>query len=1364
MSENEETLSIKFFLDLLTKQEKQTLWLFFKNKELTNIHDFIIIKSKENQSLENLFFTQYNVSKENVNETIKKELEKAIKEMKEAEEQAIVEMEKSGVNLKYQYEDVDIQAILKARLEILKNPHTESNIEIWAIIDNLENPGETSLKKRLEQIKGSPNNSKTHLIPFNVGGGHWVGILLELGLNGELKRAEYMDSLTTSQNVIDALKAQLQAVYPNAVFTQPENTLKQTNTKQTDYTSCGAYTIENLLASALKINPPENNNIAIRKSHLDALEKNNSEYHKTFKPKQLENTPKIQSAQVQISANNSVVFTKESLGRIEKIKNFLNSLDGNERTSLVTSHTDNSDVPKKKFVAKFREMIFSKSSDETNELQKELFITNSENGSIKYKDEASDEIAEAMKQIKKGIEAAATTAATTTAATTTAAAATEAAATEAAAAAEEITKHALDILKWIIESDIKTIRYFFQETPPLPTDEDIKNIKNKCNKLIETQNSKECEIDIRDIAINILKKNSKTLNDAKLSLNMTLAEAIFKENKPDGGRICNYAIKLFELFEVAAQESQRISEKLSKAKEEESANIMQFFGKDAFSNSAKKRGLAFITGASPIIKNTKEEDFSESEDKVLTELNKITTAWGKIKNHNSEDINELQHLLNSALESGIKGFNSKNALQNAENHIQWGKRETVDSIIEFPEVDNVEYCQERIDVPITKLTQEQTAEWMKILDNDDLKAVNNQLPKSVMFTGSKKQKPTWFTKLATWEQNHLMEKVKSWNPNKVPNLGDHLGVPPTTVRGYPGARNAYTSTFITYKKENGNWIEKDRMVKIRTGHVVPDKMKNKNERLEQTKNNIKQLMLVQIQNQLERSDNVLISLQTLITPIGMIRKMTDDYHLDDVRKKAVKELKKEFKTPDAFKTFLSNNGVNTQDKSPKLTFITSNHSVNKGRFFNLAGGENRETREKLNSISAGIGNSKAKSALEKMEKIRGLRRVANLFSRGMNHNAERAALEQIAVDALGGMRIGSCMSGKDREGAVSMLVAATNAFYAKHGNFPPIPPFLNTKDKVLRNEYENMVAAEFASRHDIIIADVNALGATGLKEAGVILGKNIMNKAAVLIREKATEGSISDLTGKRLSEQSNKTAKLNKPKSGGKTGRLKEKIDEKPAAELAEEPTVTPETPSNLEKPKAGMKQISEKVRKPKKPRKMVPMETIEEGIEEGIKEGVEEPERHDEIDANMRRFNEIEKSIQDVSKGKGWKSIVQIQIRGHDAENPSFLSIKPRVHSSPENDTINAMVTIAKAAYDKSVEQGKPLLFKITGFTPEIRKDLKDKLLKTGVRVNLEEYYKNATDNEKNNSNARKADEDRNEEIKVSKGVEEPTLRRLSM
>lgn len=674
----------------------------------------------------------------------------------------------------------------------------------------------------------------------------------------------------------------------------------------------------------------------------------------------------------------------------------------------------------------------------------------------------------------------------------------------------------------------------------------------------------------------------------------------------------------------------------------------RFFGPNALDASIAERGQAYIAAARLIIENSAapsswrdterpmfqamfpEESTEKARDPkaiYYAHLEKTAAAWlqcfesGRtepIEHHHvvthlataqkaqSEKTVLLNVLLGELCEQIRPLINDPNAdtdtllkhLNNAENHTNWKTRAPVTTKVDIkPNI-----VQVRIDEPITEFTQDQQEAWKKILAQKE------------------KDRPRWFRKLAPWEQKHFTTIVAKWAAQTEPreNLGTLMGTPPTTIRGYPGARNAYKSAIITYKKDpKTKELRKiSHVTKIRSGHISPSKMKSIKERQQAAQDNVEQLIIAGIQQRLEKDStqtDFLIDLQTLITPFIV----PADNEMDLDRLHAIDKLRKKFRDPEKLKAFFNDNFAKENIKNPKITLITSNYPVNEVRVLvNLLAPLkiipgishlvelptlvktliNAPPKEKFTSfmkwlfsietyrgIKRAFENSNAlrviekriaqrereieaqenvpedvkndikmaRDALNKIKAISGpIQRIRNFITRGINHNAERAALEQIAVSGCGAIRIGSCMSGKDREEEVSEHATAMASFYANEGMLPPIPPaktkltdeYKNRNKKVtgtneehitlLRTKYESRVADAFLSGHGQKIAAQNAAGANGLKSSDTVLGKSISEQAQQNLSERHPDDAAAEhYRTTKPTKTGERNAKLNRAKA-----------------------------------------------------------------------------------------------------------------------------------------------------------------------------------------------------------------------------------------
>ena len=104
----------------------------------------------------------------------------------------------------------------------------------------------------------------------------------------------------------------------------------------------------------------------------------------------------------------------------------------------------------------------------------------------------------------------------------------------------------------------------------------------------------------------------------------------------------------------------------------------------------------------------------------------------------------------------------------------------------------------------------------------------------------------------------------------------------------------------------------------------------------------------------------------------------------------------------------------------------------------------------------------------------------------------RAAFEAIITESVGGLRVGGCKSGKDRQGVLSMWIKAMYAFYTEKGYFPNAFGVNNTEQgKEDRELFIRKFIEIFKTQHVQTLAGQNAPGVNALKSLRVILPNDI---------------------------------------------------------------------------------------------------------------------------------------------------------------------------------------------------------------------------------------------------------------------------------
>jgi hypothetical protein len=166
-----------------------------------------------------------------------------------------------SINCNYQYHDHEMIAILRARII------EESMQETVCMLSPLSGDGVMvdNLEGRLTEEREQNRGKRTLLIPCNIGGNHWVALVLKINKDNRCAVAEYLNS-TASTEVPKSLQEQLSRVYEGASFTGRNDLFKQD-----DVTSCGPCTIENLILCARGEGEAEETMESIRRRQITSL-------------------------------------------------------------------------------------------------------------------------------------------------------------------------------------------------------------------------------------------------------------------------------------------------------------------------------------------------------------------------------------------------------------------------------------------------------------------------------------------------------------------------------------------------------------------------------------------------------------------------------------------------------------------------------------------------------------------------------------------------------------------------------------------------------------------------------------------------------------------------------------------------------------------------------------------------------------------------------------------------------------------------------------------------------------------------------------------------------------------------------------
>jgi len=156
----------------------------------------------------------------------------------------------------------DVQGALLARLEELRQQSPEYFSKPINVLDAVADTIEGQLERRLQQEKRSCAGKRITLIPYNVGNSRWAGLLLEFEADGQIIRAEYIDSVNDPNVIPVRVQNQFARVYADDVL-QTRNLQKQDGSRNS-----AELMIENLLTAVVNTSLPREASNKLTRSEL----------------------------------------------------------------------------------------------------------------------------------------------------------------------------------------------------------------------------------------------------------------------------------------------------------------------------------------------------------------------------------------------------------------------------------------------------------------------------------------------------------------------------------------------------------------------------------------------------------------------------------------------------------------------------------------------------------------------------------------------------------------------------------------------------------------------------------------------------------------------------------------------------------------------------------------------------------------------------------------------------------------------------------------------------------------------------------------------------------------------------------------
>lgn len=440
----------------------------------------------------------------------------------------------------------------------------------------------------------------------------------------------------------------------------------------------------------------------------------------------------------------------------------------------------------------------------------------------------------------------------------------------------------------------------------------------------------------------------------------------------------------------------------------------------------------------------------------ITELYTLTQELGKLTNVSTKDL-----LL-------------------AEAFVKWQSVSNINPTIETPIQKREHFIIQKETLLNSPLTPEQKIEFQKIHSDN---------------------KPAWFIALPAWAKHALVAIVprKNFaNPNW--NKVEHWR--PTILRFLPGQANATLHELII-KNKNGKVVSHTQCV--RQGTPSSFNMKDSLERQESANQNIQQM----VDAELNRAKN------NFKTIWGV---NSEDFF----EEKKFPVLFGGLLTPKEqgnwiswlLDTFIAksdeNNTLMVQEKNnalaalnkPSIKIFNLNVAINALRkpgfipqqekeFIVAAKNFSSKMRNKIEEHQLGdeeksILHTRKNRVDELNSAITCLESLGNKIIPERNESLYRAALYDVITRLMGGLSTGNCKSSKDRKGIELIMADSMLVYYQTYGTFPKLDDEL-----IKRQNFVKIFCDIYVSGHQIKVAKENCPGASGIKDEGKLIDKDI---------------------------------------------------------------------------------------------------------------------------------------------------------------------------------------------------------------------------------------------------------------------------------
>ncbi|CAF0934074.1 unnamed protein product [Adineta steineri] len=167
-------------------------------------------------------------------------------------------------------------SVLKTKLDEARAKTPEEFSKPVHIVGAVDGSSECHLKQELQEEANNHTEERIVLMPYRLENFQWVGILIEFKTAQQIKRLEYIDSMTGFNVVPDKLKQALEEIYPRANL-QIRDLKKDDNPKADDDPKTSALFIaDNLVEAARNIQNVEDDASLVNQSQSKIMDDNHT--------------------------------------------------------------------------------------------------------------------------------------------------------------------------------------------------------------------------------------------------------------------------------------------------------------------------------------------------------------------------------------------------------------------------------------------------------------------------------------------------------------------------------------------------------------------------------------------------------------------------------------------------------------------------------------------------------------------------------------------------------------------------------------------------------------------------------------------------------------------------------------------------------------------------------------------------------------------------------------------------------------------------------------------------------------------------------------------------------------------------------